>query len=74
ACAAMNHLIRPSFSALNTLEKLDRQQSIYRDRTGLESRAARVGAALCCEEAGTGNTIFTDPAQRFVSGNHYSGT
>ncbi|WP_241801176.1 hypothetical protein, partial [Pseudomonas putida] len=30
----MNHLIRPSFSALNTLEKLDRQQSIYTDRGG----------------------------------------
>ena len=25
----MSHLIRPSFSALNTSEKLDRQQSIY---------------------------------------------
>ncbi|WP_284364550.1 hypothetical protein, partial [Pseudomonas putida] len=30
----MNHLIRPSFSALNTLEKLDRQQSIYKDHVG----------------------------------------
>ena len=34
----VNHLIRPSFSALSTLEKLDRQQSIYRNRDRLQER------------------------------------
>ncbi|MFJ4354583.1 hypothetical protein ACIPZ5_27295, partial [Pseudomonas sp. NPDC089428] len=28
-CTEMSHSIQPSFSALNTSEKLDRQQSIY---------------------------------------------